>query len=55
MKSICINLDSRKDKWEEVQPEFTKLGVTPERFSAIIGEITAMLWTILFFQKVRYK
>ena len=37
MKSICINLDSRKDKWEAVQPEFAKLGVTPERFSAIRG------------------
>ena len=24
-------------------------------FSAIIGEITAILWTILFFQKVKYK
>lgn len=36
--SICINLAHRTDKWDAVQPEFGKLGVTPLRFEAIIGE-----------------
>jgi len=33
--TFCINLDQRTDRWEEVQPDFAKLGIQVERFSAI--------------------
>jgi glycosyl transferase family 25 len=37
-KIYCINLDSRPDRWESVQKEFDKWGITDvERFSAING------------------
>jgi len=39
--SYCINLDSRKDRWEAVQGEFEKIHFYPERFSAIQDEIPA--------------
>jgi len=31
----CLNLDERTDRWELAQKEFEKIGVTPQRFSAI--------------------
>lgn len=35
----CINLDERTDRWEQVQKEFEKLGITDvKRFSAIKHE-----------------
>jgi GR25 family glycosyltransferase involved in LPS biosynthesis len=35
MKTYCINLSDRPDKWEEVLPEFEKIGVNPIRYDAI--------------------
>ena len=37
-KIFCINLDSRPDRWEQVQKEFDKVGILDrvERFSALI-------------------
>jgi hypothetical protein len=32
---FCINLDDRKDKWEETQNSFKETGVVPKRFPAI--------------------
>jgi GR25 family glycosyltransferase involved in LPS biosynthesis len=31
----CINLDKRKDRWDDAQEEFEKVGIKPKRFSAI--------------------
>ncbi len=39
--SYCVNLDSRKDRWEQSQKEFEKIHFYPERFSAIQDEIPA--------------
>lgn len=36
--SYCINLDNRKDRWEQVQEEFKKIDFYPTRFSAIENE-----------------
>jgi GR25 family glycosyltransferase involved in LPS biosynthesis len=35
--SFCINLDSRKDRWVEVQKQFKKNNLVVERISAIEG------------------
>ena len=37
-KMFCINLDNRHDRWNRVQKEFGRIGVSPERFSAIKHE-----------------
>ena len=39
-KIFCINLDSRPDRWEQVQKEFDKVGILDrvERFSALTGK-----------------
>ena len=34
----CINLDHRKDRWEECNSHFTKHNIKVERFSAINGK-----------------
>jgi glycosyl transferase, family 25 len=36
-KIYCVNLDKRKDRWEQVQKEFKKHNLNVERFSAIEG------------------
>lgn len=36
-KIYCINLDKRKDRWEQSELEFKKHGLNVERFSAIDG------------------
>jgi GR25 family glycosyltransferase involved in LPS biosynthesis len=38
MKSICINLDSRPDRWKEAQQEFHKIGLAVERLPAVTGD-----------------
>jgi GR25 family glycosyltransferase involved in LPS biosynthesis len=38
MKAICLNLDSRQDRWKLVQKEFNEQGIEVERFSAIVNE-----------------
>jgi len=39
-KIYCINLDRRPDRWEEnCLPQFKKLGLTVERFSATDGKL----------------
>jgi GR25 family glycosyltransferase involved in LPS biosynthesis len=35
MKAICLNLDSRPDRWELAQKEFKEHGLNVERFAAI--------------------
>lgn len=37
MKILCINLDSRPDRWEKVQAEFDRIGLVVERFAACTG------------------
>ncbi len=37
----CINLDHRKDRWEECNSHFTKHNIKVERFSAINGKEVA--------------
>lgn len=37
MISLCINLDSRPDRWEQVTKEFERIGFAVERFRAITG------------------
>jgi len=34
--AYCINLESRKDRWKSSQNEFKKIGISPDRFNAII-------------------
>jgi GR25 family glycosyltransferase involved in LPS biosynthesis len=36
MKAICLNLDSRPDRWALAQKEFKEQGLEVERFSAIV-------------------
>ena len=36
-KTLCINLDSRLDRWEEAHKEFAKYGFKVERVSGIEG------------------
>jgi hypothetical protein len=38
MRILCINLDGRPDRWEQVTNEFNRVGLTVERFSAITGD-----------------
>lgn len=38
MKAICINLDSRPDRWKLAQQEFHKVGLAVERLPAITGD-----------------
>ena len=38
IKTFCINLDDRPDRWEEVQEEIKVLGIEMERFPAIKHE-----------------
>lgn len=38
MKSICLNLDSRPDRWKRAQKEFARLGLKVERFPAVHHE-----------------
>jgi len=40
-KAYCINLDHRKDRWEECKTHFTKHGIVVDRFSAINGKEVA--------------
>lgn len=35
----CVNLDNRTDRWKLCLPEFEKIGVHPERFSAIYDPV----------------
>jgi len=35
LKTYCINLDDRPDRWEEVQEEVRKIGIEIERFPGI--------------------
>jgi len=35
MKTYCINLDRRPDRWEKAKEQFTTHGVTVERFPAV--------------------
>jgi len=37
IKSFCVNLDRRRDRWESVQKEFEKIGLAPQRVSAMEG------------------
>lgn len=37
IKSFCINLDRRPDRWHSVQKEFDKIGVAPTKVSALEG------------------
>ncbi len=37
MKAICLNLDSRTDRWKLAQKEFEQQGLQVERFSAIFN------------------
>jgi hypothetical protein len=37
-KVYCINLDHRKDRWEQCNTHFTKHGITVDRFPAINGK-----------------
>lgn len=36
-KIFCLNLDSRKDRWEESEEEFKKVGYTVERVQGVEG------------------
>ena len=38
MLKLCINLDSRPDRWELAQKEFEKVGLEVQRLSACTGE-----------------
>lgn len=38
MIKLCINLDSRPDRWELAQKEFEKAGLQVERMSAVTGD-----------------
>lgn len=38
MKTLCINLDERVDRWTEVSAEFTRIGIEPVRVSAVSGD-----------------
>jgi GR25 family glycosyltransferase involved in LPS biosynthesis len=35
MKAICLNLDTRPDRWEQSKKEFIKQGLQVERFAAV--------------------
>jgi hypothetical protein len=35
---LCINLDSRPDRWAQATEEFKRVGLTVERFPAITGD-----------------
>jgi GR25 family glycosyltransferase involved in LPS biosynthesis len=37
-KIYCLNLDRRKDRWDKVSKEFSRLSINIERFSAIDGD-----------------
>jgi glycosyl transferase family 25 len=38
MKALCLNLDSRPDRWELAQKEFKQQGLNVERFAAVHHE-----------------
>jgi hypothetical protein len=38
MTILCINLDSRPDRWAQASEEFKRVGLTVERFPAITGD-----------------
>jgi hypothetical protein len=38
MKTLCINLDSRPDRWAQAQAEFDRVGLKVERVSAVSGD-----------------
>lgn len=38
MKTLCINLDSRPDRWAQASAEFDRVGLTVERVSAVSGD-----------------
>lgn len=38
MKTLCINLDSRPDRWQQVTQEFERVGIEAERVPAISGD-----------------
>ena len=38
MKTLCINLDSRPDRWAQASAEFERVGLTVERVSAVTGD-----------------
>ncbi len=42
-KIICINLNRRSDRWNQVQQQFRKAGIVAERFAAIDGN--PMKWS----------
>ncbi len=46
-KKICLNLDSRPDRWEESQKEFEKVGYKVERFSGVPGDFNRAYWNAL--------
>lgn len=38
MKILCINLDSRPDRWELAQQEFDRAGLQVERFPGVVND-----------------
>lgn len=38
MKTLCINLDSRPDRWELAQQEFDRVGLQVERFPGVVND-----------------
>lgn len=38
MLTLCINLDSRPDRWEQVSKEFERIQLSVQRFPAITGD-----------------
>lgn len=38
MIKLCINLDSRPDRWEQVTKEFDRVGLQVERLAAVSGD-----------------
>lgn len=50
MKVLCINLDSRPDRWELAQQEFDRVGLQVERFPGVVNDNP-----VLGFNKAVYK
>lgn len=38
MRTMCINIDARTDRWAQASAEFDRMGLTVQRFSAITGD-----------------
>ena len=46
-KIFCLNLDSRKDRWEESEREFEKVGFSVERVKGVEGNFNRGYWGAL--------